>query len=264
MDKDDIEQNKDGNIRLPLGKNDHETVSQTCLKGFELKPFLMGRGAYGSVAQACLKDRCDYAVKMMRTQNVNKEEIAIIKELSGLGIGAKFIDSWECDPADFQAPLLDQPVMDEDSSSITMIVSEKWDSQLPFDTCIDPKILVKLCGEIQTLHELGLVHGDILEKNILVKTKDGKIVDATLTDFGTVDTVEAWKKDPNRIKDFIEYQLMSYLEDYYIDNEIMTEDVIEDPTHLDKALMWKLYKLCTGQGKTCERRTPRVNRHPAP
>lgn len=41
----------------------------------------------------------------------------------------------------------------------------------------------KLHGELQRLHDMDLVHGDIKQMNILVRTRHSEITDITLTDF---------------------------------------------------------------------------------
>lgn len=82
-------------LNVTLGKGSSAKVNESCLAGYQLKEVL-GTGAYGSVASACLEDDCKYAVKILLTSQVNQRELDIIKQLSDEGIGAKFIDSWTC------------------------------------------------------------------------------------------------------------------------------------------------------------------------
>lgn len=241
--------NEPETMEISLGNNDEQEIYESCLRGYELKKYL-GRGGYGSVAKACLKDNCNYAVKLMRSSKVNANELNAIKELSERGIGAKFIDAWECGAGDIP----DSPF---DLKPVTLIVSEKWDGELPPNVCLDERILLKLCKEIKTLHELGYVHGDILEKNILIKKRKSKIIDATLSDFGFVNTIRWWQTTDkfgspgNAIETFYKYYKDSGLTDYFRDNDITLADVQYNPTYLDKALMWKLWKVCTGVGRSC-------------
>lgn len=222
-------------ITITMGKNDSELVyKDKCLRGRDIKKIL-GRGRYGTVR--CLDDECRYAVKYMRTNDV-RNELKVLKEMTALGIGPKFIDAWECN--------LDNRI----DGSITMIVAEKWDGELSKDTCISKPIWYKLCKEINTLHTHGYVHGDILPKNILVKRKGKEIVDATLSDFGTVNTVDDWKMTDrygpqgSAISIFYNYHKANGLSDYYTTNKLTLSDVENDPTHLDRDYMWKLWKNC--------------------
>lgn len=127
-------------------------------------------------------------------------------------------------------------------------MTEKWDGELPIDVCLPEELLQKLCNEIEKLHSLGYVHGDILEKNVLVRKNQGQIVDATLSDFGTVDN--DWSRRPDRVKTFYDYHKLSGLA-YYNDNNLSLEDVQRDPSLLDKAMMWQLWLAC-GQRRTCK------------
>lgn len=236
-------------IEVILGNNDKDEVYDECFRGYELKKVL-GRGAYGSVASLCLKDDCNYAVKMMRTAVVEPNEIEIIKKLSNMGIGPRFIDMWTC-PA----------VEGNDGDTVSFIVSEKWDGELPVGICLPTTVLQKLCVEISKLGNAGFVHGDILEKNVLVKYNNKKtgIIDATLTDFGTVETVKEWKQnkafgrkgDGGKIAVFFTYHFKAGLAQYYLENNLELKDVQANPQHLDKALMWKLWKLCKKDPQEC-------------
>jgi len=239
-------------ILIPLGTDDEQDVYETCLRGYELQKIL-GRGGYGSVAASCLAGNCNYAVKMMRSSKVNTNELNAIKTLSDKNIGAHFIDAWECDAKD-----IPQSPFGDDIDPITLIVTEKWDGELPKGVCLDEGILVKLCKEIKELHSLGYVHGDILEKNILIRKRENKIIDATLSDFGFVNTIHWWQttdsfgREGNAVETFYRYHIKNGLGEYYVDNDIELKDVQQDPTYLDKALMWKLWKLCKKVPKFCE------------
>lgn len=226
-------------IEVRLGRGQIQRVHESCFKGYTLKKIL-GQGVYGTVAEFCLNDNCDYAVKLVRKDMIMSNELDVLKELSDNGVGPKFIDSWDCLSSE-------NPSEPQEDDYVTLIVTEKWDAELPQSVCINEQIIMKLCKQIKVLHSLGYVHGDILEKNVLIRKKDNEIVDATLTDFGTVDKIAVWKQNPDDVKLFFDYHITGGLNSYYKDNNITLKDVQADPTHLDKALMWKLRKLCESQ-----------------
>lgn len=236
-----VSQQKKHKIQLGLDKNKARVtreVSEECLKGYKLKDIL-GQGSYGSVSQLCLKDDCKYAIKMSDADENAFYEVDIIKKFSALGVGPKFIGSWECE-------------------NVLFIVTEKWDGTLHDDICLKENLIKKICQQIDAIHKIGYVHGDIVEKNVLVKIKNDEIIDVTLTDFGVAAPLEQWTSSD--IITFYNYH-QSTLGDYYKDNSIILEDVIKDPTHLDMALVWKMWKKCNGQGKTCSNQHEQINEH---
>lgn len=207
-------------------------VATACLKGYEIKKML-GKGTFGVVHEACeMEDQCDYTFKMLDLLGIESTEEDYIKEVNtmemlsnGYDIGPKFFKSWVCD-------------------DVAFIVTEKWDSSLPVNVCVPANLIEKLINQIGQLHALGLVHGDILEKNVLVKMQKNKITDITLTDFGSIQTAKDWQADPQWILTYYGYHHNAGLHAYYKDNGISSADVINDPTHLDRALVYKLKKIC--------------------
>jgi serine/threonine protein kinase len=229
------------NIRLNFHRSPYDiTINEKCLKGYELKKYL-AEGAFGIVYQACnMEKKCNYAIKFQQLDfgdeaNVDNwlREIKITGMLSiEHEIGPKFLGAWLC--------LRDQ---------VGIIVSELWDGQLVVEDCPSKHLIDKLQKQIDKINDLGYVHGDILQKNILVKKdKEGKIIDLTLTDFGSVKTIKEWKKEQKEIKlikIYYDYHLsFKPTRDYYEDNQIILEDVIENPLYLDRALMYYFNKYC--------------------
>jgi len=164
-----------------------------CLTGYEIKKIL-GQGSYGTVVDSCIDGDCNYAVKIMNSDENFQLEVDVATKMYNNGIGPKIYDIWECD-------------------DIAIIVYDKWDMDLDryfqmFPTKrLSKHIIDKLEKDINKLHSIGpkdnyLVHFDLLPKNILVKLdKNNNIVDITMTDFGLIKNL----KDFNRFKTWYKY-----------------------------------------------------------
>lgn len=214
-------------------------LHKICLKGYKLKKYI-AEGSYGVVYQACdMKKTCNYVVKIQQLDfhdETKMDDWLRETEITGMlsmkyDIGPKFLGAWLCE-----------------QDQVGIIVSELWDGTL--FGCPSKELINKLQQQIDTINNLGYVHGDILPKNILVKKDSkGKIIDITLTDFGTVNTVKQWKKDEKNygyLETFYEYHTNSQnvTKFYYKDNRIKLADVIENPMYLDKSLMYYFDKFC--------------------
>ena len=162
-------------------------------------------------------------------RNNFQTEAKFSRRLARHGIGAKHIADWECDGVGF-------------------IVTERWDGELPRHGCPPPNVLRKLYDQIIELSHMGLVHSDILEKNILVRYNDvdGEIIDATLTDFGLMKRVKMFLRDPDWVEVMYEYHVnpANNTHYYYKENNVTLHDVQRNPYHLDIALIWHLYDRC--------------------
>ncbi len=155
------------------------------------------------------------------------------KSLNTYNIGAKFVGAWFCQ-----------------DDYVGIIISELWSGELLLDDdeCLPDDLVDKLSNQVKVIHNLGLVHGDILPKNILIKRNtDGIIIDATITDFGSVSTTEDWKTNKDitsQIKTYYDYHnQFPNMSMFYTDNNITLKQVVEDPTLLDDALIYNL-KTC--------------------
>lgn len=244
-DRPDIEEvSRGGGIRSRFRKwrGQKPAVDHQCLTGYEMKEVL-GQGMFGKVAKACFKDSCDYAVKIIPRHKINPDEIKITKKLwDRYNIGPKFYDAWECDDSFY-------------------VVTELWDGELPQDVCLPNELMQKLCNQVKALHRGGFVHGDIYEKNILVKRdRANRIVDVTLADFGTVvdwgsvkdleepDDIPKMKAELKVRALYNEYVRQAaadpYLQEFLDKHGISAEDVVREPTLVDHGMLWKLYKMC--------------------
>ena len=158
---------------LHIGDRDVEVI-QECFKQYKLTKFL-GRGSYGSVFSACIGTRCDYAIKIIllggpgaplgQPPAVFIRESKIIEQLADIDVGPEFFDAWICE---LPTGLI-----------FGCVVTEMWSGELLRDECLTENQISKLETQIKKIHARGEVHGDIFLKNVLVKRKNGKIVDVT-------------------------------------------------------------------------------------
>ena len=219
-------------------------VSDTCLSGYALERYI-NEGTYGVVYGACdIEGNCEYILKVQQLTNDEAQkdwenEVKLTQTLNKNGIGSKMARAWICD---------------EDEQKLGIFASEKWDGDLQSNECPSLNIIEKIEDQITALHKMGLVHGDILPKNVLVKRDDdGNITDATISDFGTVDTVERWKfkqHDHEWIKTFYDYHHRpgnSFMAIYYDEENVSLNKVINDPTHLDMPLVFFFRTRCTDE-----------------
>ena len=239
----------------PKGNQTTKRIHKICMKGYDLKKWL-STGSYGAVYQACeTEHNCNYVVKIQdlsfpgypsivdpdRKEEWEREWKTSEMLYKKYNIGSKFVGFGFCE-----------------DDNIGIIISELWSGSLAGkgeqSPCISKKLTDKLEKEIEIIGSLGLVHGDILPKNVLVrKDKDGHITDATLTDFGTVDTALAWQgKDMNgepQIKVFYDYQNRDVNDKhYYNHNKITLSQVMSNPKLLDQSFIYYL--------RNCQRLQP--------
>lgn len=217
-------------------------VSDEDVKGYKFKDPL-GTGTCGTVYSAKSPkavvakepnlDIVAIKVQMVEDEETFKKELDLTKFASSLDIGPNFIDSWIS------------------NDNVGFIVTEKWDDSLEGYRQRNPKmkyvqtfLLLKLKKMIDTLHETGLVHSDILEKNILVKfdKETGKLTDLVLTDFGLADMVKDWQDDQKFLRKLYNYHVSegSHTKHYFKDRKITFYDVLNDPTLLDYSLLYYL------------------------
>nr|QBK87332.1 MAG: putative serine/threonine protein kinase [Marseillevirus LCMAC201] len=163
-------------------------VTKACLKGYQLKE-LLGKGGHGVVYRTCIKDDCNYAVKIIDLESDSiedfKKESTTSDILSRKGVGPKYVGHWVCD-----------------DPNVGLIVTDKWDGSLyeiqkEQGHCLklSKHLLDKLENEIKKIHDLGYVHLDIFAKNILYKKdRKGNVIDVTLTDFGLIEKIAEFKE----------------------------------------------------------------------
>lgn len=222
---------KEENVKFKVN-SDGDEVNKQCMNGYNLEKEL-GKGGFGIVYQSCKIDGdCDYAIKFQKLTS-KKTTDAWIKEGSyvrilseNYGVGPKYVGSWVCD-------------------KFGLIITEKWDGTLLKKDVVSTAMLNKLIDQINKMHSIGLVHGDILEKNVLVnRDKAGKIRDITLTDFGITNTVDGWKKNESYLKKIYEYHndRTHSTKFYFSQNHVTMQAVINDPSLLDNGLVWHLAK----------------------
>lgn len=231
----------------PEGNETTKKIHKICMKGYDLKKWL-STGSYGAVYQVCeTEHNCNYVVKIQdlsfpgypsiidpdRKEEWEREWKTSKMLYEDYNIGSKFVGFGFCE-----------------DDNIGIIVSELWSGSLAGkgkqSPCLLPNIVNRLEKEVEIIGSLGLVHGDILPKNVLVrKDKSGNITDATLTDFGTVDTDKAWQRkvmnDEPQIKVFYDYQNRDVNDKHYYKEEKVTlGQVMKNPKLLDQSLIYYL------------------------
>jgi hypothetical protein len=214
----------------------NKNVEVLCLNGYELKKFV-AEGAYGAVLQVCntLENNCQYALKIQKFAGFSDRErwefeVKNTEMLSKkYNIGPKFVGFWLCE-----------------NENTGISVAELWSRVLSSKDCLSPELLNKLSNEIKTINGLGLVHGDILEKNVLVKTNSSNnITDITLTDFGIINTIDVWKSDlenKNYFGDVFTYYHYPQHPEFFDDNNFDDKHIRENPELLDYGLWYHFKK----------------------
>jgi len=220
---------------IKIGGDKIDDIPKKCLEGYLLKKFIF-EGAYGVVYQSCdITNDCRYAMKMQEIADEEaardwRREINHMKILSeNYNIGPKFIGAWTCN-----------------ADNIGMTVTELWDGVLKAKECPPINIRNKIKDQISKLHDLGLIHGDILEKNILVRRdKNDDVVDATLTDFGFLTDPDEWKNNIDFLHNVYNYH-MKYPSTklYYLTENLDFDDIYDDPYHLDQGLIYFWNEKC--------------------
>ena len=213
----------------PIEKSTKARGIIDCLSGYTLQKKITD-GGNSIVFKGVKKDKStqqQYAFKFIKECSSDSSEMHYSRLLSQYNIGPTLIDTRVT------------------SIGLGLIVTELWDTPLWVDMIysiyIHPPehIISKIKNQIDQLHKLGLVHGDITGKNILVKFDGPHIIDATVADFGSVLPHKEWEGDVVAIYKFMEYhKKYACLRQYYEDNLVDYEDVCNDPFLLDKALIY--------------------------
>lgn len=155
-----------------------EKIRDNCKTKFYLKKtkdknVYIGKGVYGSVADACLHSNCKFVVKMTDIAYRPKRkafvrEVKLSVPMGKLGISPKVHDYFMCMNAGF-------------------IIMEKWDGSLK--TLLQgnyylPNEQKKQIAElVKRMHSYGIIHNDLHADNILYKSK-GIHKEFSIIDFG--------------------------------------------------------------------------------
>jgi len=156
----------------------------------------IGRGSFGAVYQA-VKKGVVRALKLVNLQEVSQDEFVLECEMSKvfseLNSGPVFVKSWRV------------PRM-----RVGVIVTELWDTNLSKymkQSCrksVPRVVLKKIHSQLNRIHGIGISHFDLHADNILLRlTDEGKVWDATLTDFGHAKHTNAL--DAKELEDIIDH-----------------------------------------------------------
>lgn len=155
----------------------------------------IGRGSFGAVYQAKKKGNV-VALKLINMREVSREQFVVecemAKVFSELNSGPTFVKSW-------RVP----------KEQVGVIVAELWDTNLSkymnhSGRKSVPKLVVeKIQSQLDRIHDIGISHFDLHADNILLRlTDEGKVCDATLTDFGHAKHTNAL--DDKELEDIID------------------------------------------------------------
>jgi len=206
-------------------------VWEHCLKGYVIKKFIAG-GTVGQVYQVCkeVQDDCDYVMKIVTTNNDPElleqfdTESAFTQLLSDeAGVGPEVFGAWKCENYGF-------------------MVLEKWDGDVGPYEVLPMDVLASLEDDVTTLHEMNIVHADIMPRNVLAnRDAQGVPIDATLTDFSHTQYVNDFLKDVDFVKVMYNYHRKEYPK-YFKQEKVTLARVLQDPRLLDWGLIWSQKK----------------------
>ena len=231
---------------------------------------LIGEGAYGRVFKACEQADCRKVVKVQILPD-NEAQNDFVKEANFTSIasdndfgprlfsacvtdGKRLFDLFTGRGRFSLVPLRDQP-------SIGLMVSELWDGSLEeiiADRAVwcARSVFQALESRVARMHELGIVHADLLPKNVLYKhDQSGRIIDLIPTDFG----VSFYATDFATFPVDWQFKLAQYnlknpnqptwsaIEQTPRLRDVTWEDIQQDPFLLDEPLLVQLRRMCIAQ-----------------
>lgn len=222
---------RDQNTIKMIDENNYVVFSRECLNDCTLiRP--LGRGHFGSVYLAKDNNDKEYAIKLIHlggpdypivngiSENFNRE-VQIIRELDSCGIGPKLYS------ISYHGTI---PWM------FGIIITDVWSGELKSKDILNQSLVDKLFKQVKAIHKLGYVHGDVFPRNILVKRFDDKVIDITITDFGSADTIAGWKKQlfgQWGVECYERYLFSKQTKDWICSNNVDLESMREDPSLMD-------------------------------
>lgn len=215
---------KNKTVDIVVGLKRHPaTVQVKDLRGYQLLG-IIGSGSSATVYEC--EDGEDGPRRAMKIQKYDEgaeEEARVAHTFSDLGVAPTYIDSWN-------------------TKHLSFLVTDKWDGSMRYFqlTTLPQPLVFKLEVCVKRVHEQGLVHGDLLPKNILVKMRNGVPVDVTLSDFGLVRPAEKWNEyDKPFLKSMVDYYRHpgNPTCEYMKRNHVTIEDLQRDPFQADLALL---------------------------
>jgi tRNA A-37 threonylcarbamoyl transferase component Bud32 len=220
-------------VELRIGRDAKKAwVTPHSLRGFKLNRVL-GSGTSGTVFDSETRHHDDVAIKAQFASPDFKKECDLVRHMSQLGVCPRYVKAWE-------------------DEGVGFLATEKWDMSL-WDWIktykinraqgypLPKRLISKLGRLINVMHQNGYVHGDIMEKNIMLDLDEkGVPIDICLTDFGLTVKKKDWKDNLDFLKVLFDYHMSdcNYTNRYFQEQNIKFADVAIDPTHLDKALLY--------------------------
>jgi len=183
--------------KIPVKFKINDIQCQTgnnCFNTYDLEK-IIGKGAFGTVYNACQKKNCEYVVKL---QNITDDwykkifdmEVNVMNQLMNNKYGGvELLYHAICDG-----------ICGSNKIKIGLMILDKWDGNLDGKEILVNKnidiFLNTISTQIKILHNLGYVHWDLLPKNVLYKDVGGT-VSFTITDFGACqrDTLDPYSDE---------------------------------------------------------------------
>lgn len=173
-------------IEVPIGrKGECAWLTPASMKGFSFDTIL-GSGTSGTVFGARGANKSEVAIKTQFESADFKRECELVKEMSKMKICPRFLGCWV-------------------EEGVSFMATEKWDISLwdwikqnNFNRSRDGyplsnTLINKLKHQITRLHKHGFTHGDLMEKNIMLRLdKRGRPFDISITDFGLTMRTNEW------------------------------------------------------------------------
>ena len=209
--------------------------SGSCEKdlGYNIKKYIAS-GSYGEVHEVYkLRDDYKYVLKIQYYKDgytkLDREE-KITKLFQSLGIGPKVLMFLRCNKK------VENPKKKGDGAIYNrhFTIMDEWSGELSVDDKLDSKLVRKVLKQIETIHSLGYVHGDLKRGNVFVnRDAKGNVVDITIADFGVSDII-------NGFKDKTEWTKKLYcwaIDCYKLPNPKTRDEIINNPVFLDYGFM---------------------------
>ena len=180
---------------------DRFSIPIECLHGY-IPQAEIGRGAEGCVYNICTQDGCEkYVIKIEnlddKAYDIYTFDPDILNFLSNHGISVPLApdhdgrgSAWKCDGLS----IIDGKCI---PTHFGVTVMEKWDIELSKNmVSLTPENKALIGHKLNMLHDLGYIHGDIYNRNIMIKyTASGQIEDLAFIDFGLTKRIDIMTLD---------------------------------------------------------------------
>ena len=226
---------------------------------------LIGQGAFGKVFKACEANECRKVVKVqiLKDKKAAKRfsrEVEFMRTASNSDFGPRLFEACITDGIRLMDLFTGETVKEfRDQPSIGLTVSELWNGsldELKLDdaTWCSQIVLEKFQARVARMHSFGIVHSDLLPKNVLYKEDSrGVVTDLIPTDFGISFYATEFRDFPIEKQEWaFWYNLKDttqptwqVIEDTPELSNATLQDVQQNPFILDDPIIALLSRICT-------------------